>query len=92
MSLQALVQKYIQNTEKVVNEIQLKQGVATPNQGKIIEVIEYAKRYLSDAKHYQEKKQFETALASVAYCEGILDALRLLDMVGFTWPNTKEKA
>jgi len=91
MSSQALLNRYIQNSEKVFAEIQLKQDVVVLDEDKIKEIIEHAKRYLSDAKYYEEKKQFETGLAAVAYCEGILDALRLLGMVDFTWPKAKQK-
>jgi FAD synthetase len=48
-------------------------------------VFDWAKRYLSDAKYYQEQGKLETSLTSVAYCEGLLDALRLLGAVEFTW-------
>jgi len=91
MSLQALLVKYIENSERVCSEIKLKQDVVVLDEDKIREIIDYAKRYLSDAKYYREQKRFETGLAAVAYCEGILDALRLLGMVEFTWPNTREK-
>jgi len=91
MNFEGLLLKYIQNSEKVFAEIKRKKEVVNLNQEKIQEVIEYAKRYLGDAKYYREKNQFETALVSVAYCEGILDALRLLETVEFTWPNTKEE-
>ena len=91
MSLQALLLKYVQNSEKVLTEIKLKQDIVVLDEDKIREIIEYAKRYFNDAKYYGEKKHYETALAAVAYCEGILDGLRLLGMVEFTLPNTKEK-
>jgi len=91
MSLQTLLIKYIENSDKVLSEITLRQTAATLNQEKIFAVIEYAKRYLSDAKYYREKKQFKTSLAAVCYCEGLLDALRLLETVEFTWPNLKTK-
>jgi len=48
-------------------------------------VFDWAKRYLQDAKYYQEKGKLETSLTSVAYCEGLLDALRLLGAVDFSW-------
>jgi len=91
MNLEALLHKYIQSSEKACAEIKLKQDVVVLDEDKIQEIVEYAKRYLSDAKYYREKKQFDTALAAVAYCEGILDALRLLGMVEFTWSNVGEK-
>ena len=91
MNLQILLLKYIENSDKVLAEIKLRQSTVTLNQEKIRVVIEYAKRYLSDAKYYREKKQFKTSLAAVCYCEGLLDALRLLETVEFTWPNSKTK-
>jgi len=91
MSAHALLLKYIRNSEQVFAEIQFKRGIGDQNQHKVNEVIEYAKRYLSDAKFYGEKQQYETGLVSVAYCEGMLDALRLLDLVEFTWSNREKK-
>lgn len=91
MNAQALLLKYIQNSEKVFAEIEFKRDLRIQDREKATEVIEYAKRYLSDAKFYGEKQQYETGLVSVAYCEGMLDALRLLGMVEFTWPNKGKK-
>ena len=91
MNTKALLFKYVRNSENVFAEIKLKQGAETPSQQQIAEVIEYAKRYLSDAKHYGEKQQHTTGLVSVAYCEGMLDALRLLKLVDFKWSETKER-
>ncbi len=90
MSLQALLLKYVRNSEKVFAEIKLKQDIVVLDEDKIREIIEYAKRYLNDAKYYGERNQYETGLAAVAYCEGILDGLRLLGMVEFTWSNPQE--
>jgi len=91
MSSQALLIKYIQNSEKVFAEVKINQYVESLGQEQVAEVVEYAKRYLSDAKYYGEKQQYETALVSIAYCEGLLDALRLLKLVDFTWPEANEK-
>ncbi len=89
MKLEELLAKYIRNSEKVFAEVKLKQDVVVLDEDKIREIIEHAKRYLTDAKYYDEKKQYETGLVSVAYAEGILDALRMLGMVEFTWPSSK---
>jgi len=91
MTLEELTSKYIKSCEKVAAEIKLAQDIVVLDEDKIKSIIESAKQYLSDAKYYQSKNQLETSLASVAYCEGLLDALRLLGMVEFTWPNTKKK-
>jgi len=46
---------------------------------------------LKDAKYYKDEKKFETSLTSIAYCEGLLDALRLLGVVKFEWPTKKKR-
>jgi hypothetical protein len=91
MSSQALLSKYIDNSEKALAEIKIRQEAETTSLEQVTEVVEYAKRYLSDAKYYGEKQQYETGLVSIAYCEGLLDALRLTKLVDFTWPEVKEK-
>ncbi len=91
MSSQTLLIKYIKNSEKVFAEVKINQNAKSLGSEHVAEVVEYAKRYLSDAKYYGEKQQYETGLVSIAYCEGLLDALRLLKLVDFTWPEAKEK-
>lgn len=85
MTMEELVSKYIQNTERVFAEIRVPQGSILVSEGKIRGIMETANRYLEDAKYYQDKSRLETSLASVAYCEGLLDALRLLGVVEFSW-------
>jgi len=91
MSGESLLLKYLQSAEKVLTEIKLQDDVIVLDEDKIRGIIDQARRYMSDAKYYAERKQFETGLVSVAYCEGILDALRMLGMVKFTWPQSEEK-
>jgi len=90
MTLKELTSKYIQNSERVIAEIKMAQDVIVIDEEKIKSIIESAKQYLNDAKYYQERNKLETSLASVAYCEGLLDALRLLGVLEFTWPSGKE--
>jgi len=80
-----LLSKYIQNTERVFAEMKLSQEAMYIDKEKTREVIDAAKRYLEDAKYYRDRKQFETGLVSIAYGEGLLDALRLLGGVEFSW-------
>jgi len=91
MMLKELASKYIQNSEKVLAEIKMAQDVVVIDEEKIRGIIESAKNYLEDAIYYQKRNKLETSLASVAYCEGLLDALRLLGVVEFTWPSGKER-
>lgn len=91
MTLKELASKYIRSSEKVLAEIKLAQDVVVIDEEKIKGIIESAKHYLNDAKYYGERNKLETSLASVAYCEGLLDALRMLGVVEFAWPSGKEK-
>jgi FAD synthetase len=85
MTTDELVTNYIRGAERVVQEIgQLPEDVHL-NEEEAKTVFDWAKRYLEDAKYYQKKGKLETSLTSVAYCEGLLDALRLLGAVEFSW-------
>ena len=85
MNIEELITKYIRGAERVIQEIgQLPTDVHL-NEAEAETVFDWAKRYLEDAKYYQEKGKLETSLTSVAYCEGLLDALRLLGAVEFSW-------
>lgn len=85
MTLEEMVSKYIRKTERIFGEIKGASSSMHLNEGNVESVIETAKRYLEDAKYYQRKSKLETSLASFAYCEGLLDALRLLGVVKFSW-------
>jgi hypothetical protein len=91
MSLEALVAKYIGSAETVLAEIQRTKGEVTVDEAGVDEILGYVTAYLEDAKYYKDQKRFETSLTSVAYCEGLLDALRLLGAVKFEWPAKVER-
>ena len=52
-------------------------GVKAVNISIVTDTIE---RYLQDAQHYLSEGRATTALASVAYAEGLLDALVFLEL------------
>lgn len=85
MNLEGLVTKYVRNTDRVLTQVRVIENPETIRQEKIREVIGIAQRYLEDAKYYRGKEKLETSLAAVAYCEGLLDALRFLGIVEFAW-------
>ena len=89
MKLQELLDKYIESTEGVLAEIEIAESMQIDNK-KVDSVIETAKSYLKDAKYYRDRKRFETGLASIAYSEGLLDALKLLELAEFSWPKKKQ--
>ena len=84
-AIEELITKYINGADRVIKEIkEIPENVTLKNEGAET-VFDWAKRYLEDAKYYQQKGKLETSLTSVAYCEGLLDALRLLGAVEFSW-------
>jgi FAD synthetase len=89
MTIENLISKYINSTEKALKEIQRKDKVNITNED-IDNIINYAKDYLKDAKYYRDQKKLDTSLTSIAYCEGLLDALKLIGVVNFDWKK-KEK-
>ena len=91
MSLEELVSKYIASAERVFCEMKVAETRTNIDVISVNKVLEFAKAYLEDAKYYRDKKKFEVSLASVAYCEGLLDAVKLLGAVKFEWP-VKRKA
>jgi FAD synthetase len=91
MSAEALSTKYILSAEKVLNSMTRVQAPVTVDAECVEKLISYAMAYFEDAKYYKDKKKFDTSLTSIAYCEGLLDALRLMGAVKFEWPKKTKK-
>jgi len=91
MSLEELVSKYIASTENIFGGVEIAETCITIDISSVKKLIEFAKAYLEDAKYYRDRKKFEVSLASVAYCEGLLDALRMLGAVKFEWLMKKRE-
>jgi len=92
MSLEQLVSKYIASAEYALSKMEFARNHINVDLTSTKKVVESAKAYLEDAKYYKEEKKFDVSLASVSYCEGLLDALKLLGAVKFEWPaKSKDK-
>ena len=78
MSLEALAAKYIGSAEKVLGELVKTKESISVSEGQVSEVLRWAADYLEDAKYYKAQGKLETSLTSVAYCEGLLDALTII--------------
>jgi FAD synthetase len=87
MSLAHLASKYIISAEHVLGTMQIVEDRADLHINNIKQVVESARAYLEDAKYFKNEGKIEVSLTSVAYCEGLLDALRLLGAVKFEWPS-----
>jgi FAD synthetase len=86
-----LTTKYISSAEKVFKELKRAPTPIKLTEETVADVLRWASDYLEDAKYYKAQGKFETSLTSVAYCEGLLDALRLIGAVNFEWPTNQER-
>ncbi|MEM2947690.1 MAG: DUF357 domain-containing protein [Candidatus Bathyarchaeia archaeon] len=91
MSLEQLVSRYIASAEQVLGEIEVVKNGFHLSEDSVLKIVDLAKAYLQDAKYYRDAGKLEVSLASVSYCEGLLDALRMLETVRFEWPQGKRK-
>lgn len=91
MSLEGLVAKYVGSTGHVLKNMETVEDSININAENIRKIVQCVKAYLEDAKYYRDREKFEVSLASVAYCEGLLDALKLLGAVKFEWPVKKKE-
>ena len=90
MSLEKLVRKYINSASQVLETMEIVDNQTSPLQNQVESVVESARTYLADAQYFRKEGRFEVSLTSVAYCEGLLDALRMLGAVRFEWPSREE--
>jgi hypothetical protein len=81
MNAEELAAKYITAMDKTVQNMQQHKGSITISEESTDEIVGYVKAYLQDAKYFMEQKKFETSLTSIAYCEGLMDALKLIGAV-----------
>jgi diphthine synthase len=79
-----LISKYSESCRKVLREMTVHDLPRTISETDVKALTRHAANYLDDGEHYQAERK-ATALASVSYAEGILDALRLLGLVEFEW-------
>ena len=91
MSLEALAAKYIGSAERVLSGLKRNPTPITLTEETVAAVLQWAQNYLADAKYYKAQGKLETSLTSIAYCEGLLDALRLIGAVTFEWPTKKQE-
>ena len=79
-----LIAKYTKGCRKVLDELKNRELPLSITEEQVKEMLEHTERYLDDAEYYRTDQK-GVALTSVAYAEGILDALNLLGLVEFEW-------
>ena len=83
--VRSLVGRYISSIELALKDLKIRDSNSTLVEHNMELVIDAVKRYLSDAKYYLEIKKEAIALTSISYAEGLLDALRIMELVDFKW-------
>jgi diphthine synthase len=79
-----LIEKYSSSCRRVLSDVNFLNLPKDIDINDIRELLDHASRYLDDAEYYKAEQK-PVALTSVAYAEGILDALKLLRLVEFEW-------
>jgi diphthine synthase len=79
-----LITKYNKSCRNVLNTIETRNLPAEITEEKVRELLKHAENYLDDGEYYRIDNK-PTALTSVAYAEGIIDALKLLGIAEFEW-------
>jgi FAD synthetase len=79
-----IAQKYISNLEEALKTMRkrrmdIDKGLPVKN------VLDSVNRYVKDSKYFLEKGDDTAALASASYSEGLLDALKLLNIIEISW-------
>ena len=87
MSAETLAKKYIVAMEQTLENSKKTEVRLEINEKDINEILSYISSYLNDAKYFFSEQKFETSLTSIAYCEGLLDALKLLGAIKIEGKN-----
>ena len=79
-----LITKYSTGCRRVLDTLKTRNLPASITAEQVQELLRHTENYLEDAEYYRTDKK-AVALTSVAYAEGILDALKLLGIAEFEW-------
>jgi FAD synthetase len=75
--------KYLETMTKSLRGLRIKKNPGMVSATQLDHVSELARDYARDAKHYLGDRKSVTALACIAYAEGLLDALKFLELAEF---------
>jgi FAD synthetase len=75
--------RYLKATSKSLESLKVKKGRLSIRLSQTNYVSELARDYAQDAEHYLGNRKPVTALACIAYAEGLLDALKFLQLAEF---------
>jgi len=84
LEIKTRTEKYILATGKALSNMKMLDK-SLVSEIDVRMVLNSAKNYYRDAQHYLEAEDFTTALASITYCEGLMDALKSMGFMDFSW-------
>jgi len=75
--------KYLDTTTQSLDRVKRTKLPSRVSKDQVDKVMALVLDYSKDAKHYLETKKPVTSLACIAYAEGLLDALKFLELIEF---------
>ena len=75
--------RYIESTESAVKRVRIRKPFATISDQRLDYVLELVRGYVKDARHYNQEQKPVTSLACISYAEGLLDAIKFLELADF---------
>ena len=75
--------KYLEATSQLLERFKMSRNESPLASELLDRVLDLARSYQKDSKHYLTEDKPVTALACVAYAEGLLDALKFLNLADF---------
>uniref|UniRef100_A0A7C2VL25 DUF357 domain-containing protein n=1 Tax=Ignisphaera aggregans TaxID=334771 RepID=A0A7C2VL25_9CREN len=75
--------RYITNFKNSIKNLKLLDSSAS-------KIVSLAIDYLKDSQYYLDKGDCITGLVTISYAEGLLDALRMLNVIEMGWKKTPE--
>ena len=76
-------EKYLEATSRSLERLKMTGTESSLSSNLSDRVLELARSYEKDSKHYLSDNKPVTALACIAYAEGLLDALKFLELAEF---------
>ncbi len=75
--------KYLEAMSRSLKSLKVKKSPTTISTSQLDSFLDLARGYARDAEHYLGDRKPVTALACVAYAEGLVDALKFLQLAEF---------
>ncbi len=74
------VERYVEKTARALEGLTVRD-----RSGEVERALETARSYIEDARYFVERERVDDAMLAISYAEGILDCLKILGKVEFSW-------